>query len=210
MPQSITNSKTLTLKYDDNVFDLEFAALNYFNPGKVKYQYTMGGFDKGWINADNQIRKATYTNLDPGSYVFKVRATSNENWNDSTLTLNINILPPFWKTAWAYLLYALLIVGSLLYLRRRGIEKLKAQFSIEKEREEAHRMHELDLMKIKFFTNVSHEFRTPLSLIMAPVDKILRQIAEPDIQRQLLLVNRIGRFLFLCLRNMHSQDHHRA
>ncbi len=190
LPQSITNSNTLTLKYDDNVFDLEFAALNYFNPDKVKYQYMMEPFDKGWINADNKIRKATYTNLDPGDYVFKVRATSNENWNDSTLTLNIKILPPFWKTAWAYILYTLLIVGSLLFLRRRGIEKLKAQFSIEKEREEAHRMHELDLMKIKFFTNVSHEFRTPLSLIMAPVDKILKQIGEPDIQRQLLLVNR--------------------
>jgi signal transduction histidine kinase/DNA-binding response OmpR family regulator len=119
-----------------------------------------------------------------------VRATSNENWGDRSITLNIKVLPPFWKTAWAYTLYTVFIVGSLLYLRRRGIEKLKAQFVIEKEREEAHRMHELDLMKIKFFTNVSHEFRTPLSLIMAPVDKILRQIAEPDIQRQLLLVNR--------------------
>ena len=190
LPQSITNSNSLTLKYNDNVFDLEFAALNYFNPGKVKYQYMMEGFDKGWINADNQIRKATYTNLDPADYVFKVRASSNENWSDSVLTLNIKILPPFWKTAWAYILYGLLIVGSLLFLRRRGIEKLKSQFAIEKEREEAHRMHELDLMKIKFFTNVSHEFRTPLSLIMAPVDKILKQIAEPDIQRQLMLVNR--------------------
>jgi len=190
LPQSITNSKSLTLGYDDNAFALEFAALNFFNPDKVKYQYMMQGFDPGWISADNKIRKATYTNLDPGDYVFKVRATSNENWGDSSITLNIKVLPPFWKTAWAYLLYALLIIGSLLYLRRRGIEKLRAQFAIEKEREEAHRMHELDLMKIKFFTNVSHEFRTPLSLIMAPVDKILKQIPEPDIQRQLMLVNR--------------------
>ncbi|HZY35027.1 MAG TPA: two-component regulator propeller domain-containing protein [Mucilaginibacter sp.] len=190
LPQSITDSKSLTLRYDDNAFALEFAALNFFDPDKVKYQYMMQGFDPGWIVADNKIRKATYTNLDPGDYVFKVRATSNENWGDSSITLNIKVLPPFWKTAWAYTLYTVFIVGSLLYLRRRGIEKLKAQFVIEKEREEAHRMHELDLMKIKFFTNVSHEFRTPLSLIMAPVDKILRQIAEPDIQRQLLLVNR--------------------
>jgi signal transduction histidine kinase/AraC-like DNA-binding protein len=150
----------------------------------------MEGFDKGWITADNKIRKATYTNLDPRNYVFKVRATNNDLWNNKELTLNISILPPFWKTAWAYMLYALLIIGSLFYLRRRGMEKLRSQFAIEKERSEAHRMHELDLMKIKFFTNVSHEFRTPLSLIMAPVDKILKQIAEPDIQRQLLLVNR--------------------
>ena len=190
LPQAITGLKSLTLKYNDNVFAIEFAALNFFNPDKVKYQYTMGGFDKGWITADNRIRKATYTNLDPGNYVFKVRATSNDSWNNKELTLNITILPPFWKTAWAYLLYTVLILGALLYLRRRGIENLRSQFSLEKEREEAQRMHELDLMKIKFFTNVSHEFRTPLSLIMAPVDKILRQINDSEIQRQLLLVNR--------------------
>ncbi|WP_295668166.1 hybrid sensor histidine kinase/response regulator transcription factor [uncultured Mucilaginibacter sp.] len=191
LPSSITGLKSLNLKYNDNVFSIEFAALNYFNPGKVKYQYMMEGFDKGWINADNRIRKATYTNLDATDYVFKVRATSDDNWNNSSVqSVNISILPPFWKTTWAYILYAMAIIGALLYFRQRAIQKLRAQFSIEKEREEAHRMHELDLMKIKFFTNVSHEFRTPLSLIMAPVDKILKQISEPDIQRQLMLVNR--------------------
>ena len=190
LTQSIVDLKDLKLKYNDNVFAIEFAALNYFNPDKIKYQYRMDGFDKGWINADNKVRKATYTNLDPGGYVFRVRAGNNESWNGQELTLNINISPPFWKTTWAYILYTLLAVGSLLYLRRRGIQKIRQQFSIEKEREEAQRMHELDLMKIKFFTNVSHEFRTPLSLIMAPVDKILKQIAEPEVQRQLMLVNR--------------------
>jgi len=190
LPESITGLKALTLKYNDNVFTFEFAALNYFNPDKVKYQYMMVGFDKRWINADNKIRRATYTNLDPGSYVFKVRASNNDKWDNKELTLNISILPPFWKTTWAYMLYGVIIVGSLFYFRRRGIEKLRTQFSIEKEREEAQRMHELDLMKIKFFTNVSHEFRTPLSLIMAPVDRLLKQIGEPDTQRQLQLVNR--------------------
>jgi ligand-binding sensor domain-containing protein len=180
LTQSIVDLKDLKLKYNDNVFAIEFAALNYFNPDKIKYQYRMDGFDKGWINADNKVRKATYTNLDPGGYVFRVRAGNNESWNGQELTLNINISPPFWKTTWAYILYTLLAVGSLLYLRRRGIQKIRQQFSIEKEREEAQRMHELDLMKIKFFTNVSHEFRTPLSLIMAPVDKILKQVAEPE------------------------------
>ena len=190
LPESITGLKSLNLKYNENVFSIEFAALNYFNPGKVKYQYMMQGFDKNWINADNRIRKATYTNLDAGNYFFKVRATNNDHWTNNELILPVNILPPFWKTTWAYLLYAILITGTLLLLRRRGIEKLKSQFALEKERGEAQRMHELDLMKIKFFTNVSHEFRTPLSLIMAPVDKILKQINEPEIQRQLLLVNR--------------------
>lgn len=190
LPRSITRTKDITLNYDDNVFSIEFAALNYFNPGKVKYQYMMEGFDHNWINVDNKIRTAPYTNLDAGDYTFKVRAADNDNWNNKELALHITILPPFWKTTWAYILYAVAIIGLLLYFRKRGIDKIRQQFSIEKEREEAHRMHELDLMKIKFFTNVSHEFRTPLSLIMAPVDKILKQISEPEIQRQLLLVNR--------------------
>jgi len=98
-------------------------------------------------------------------------------------------------TMWAYLLYAVVITAALLYIRREGIRKLRMQFALEKEREEAQHMHELDLMKIKFFTNVSHEFRTPLSLIMAPVDRIMKQIAEPEIQKQLQLVNRNARRL---------------
>lgn len=195
LSHAITGLKSLTLNYYNNVFSLEFASLNYFNPDKVQYQYMMQGFDNGWINADNKIRRATFTNLDPGNYTFKVRATSNGNWGDSEVTLNISILPPFWKTTWAYIAYAIIIIVVILYLRRRGIEKIRAQFAVEKEREEAQRMHELDLMKIKFFTNVSHEFRTPLSLIMAPVDKLKKQIAEPDVLRQLNLVNRNARRL---------------
>jgi len=155
----------------------------------------MEGFDPGWVTADNKIRKATYTNLDPGTYVFRVRSSDKNGWNSRQLVLNIKITPPFWKTIWAYMLYAAVIIGALLYIRREGIRKLRLQFALENEREEAQRMHELDLMKIRFFTNVSHEFRTPLSLIMAPVDKILKQIPEPDIQRQLHLVNRNARRL---------------
>jgi signal transduction histidine kinase/ligand-binding sensor domain-containing protein/DNA-binding response OmpR family regulator len=195
LERSITETRAVKLKYNENVFSVEFAALNYFNPDKVKLQYMMQGFDKEWITADNKIRKATYTNLDAGDYTFKVRASNNGFWNSKEITLHVTILPPFWKTAWAYLLYALAFICALFYLRHRGIKKLKTQFSIEKEREEAQRMHELDLMKIKFFTNVSHEFRTPLSLIMAPVDKILKHITEPDSRRQLLMINRNARRL---------------
>ncbi|MGF7039970.1 two-component regulator propeller domain-containing protein [Mucilaginibacter lappiensis] len=195
LAKSITETKSLKLRHSENVFSIEFAALNYFNPDKIKLQYMMQGFDKNWITADNKIRKATYTNLDAGDYIFKVRTTNNEFWNAKEITLHVTILPPFWKTTWAYLLYILLFIATLLYLRHRGIQKIKTQFSIEKEREEAQRMHELDLMKIKFFTNVSHEFRTPLSLIMAPVDKILKQIADPDSRRQLLMINRNARRL---------------
>ncbi|MCO5937130.1 ATP-binding protein [Mucilaginibacter sp. RB4R14] len=190
LPKAISHSDTVELKYNENVFSVEFAALNYFDADKVKYEYMMQGFNKNWISADNLTRKATYTNLDAGDYTFKVRAANPGFWKSKELTLYIKILPPFWKTTVAYILYALLFIGILLFIRSRGIRKLRLEFLLEKEREEAQRMHDLDLMKIRFFTNVSHEFRTPLSLIIAPVDNIVKQIAEPGIKKQLLLVNR--------------------
>jgi signal transduction histidine kinase/ligand-binding sensor domain-containing protein/DNA-binding response OmpR family regulator len=190
LPQAITDTHAVELKYNENVFAIEFAALNYFDADKVKFEYTMQGFDKGWIRADNITRKAVYTNLDAGDYVFKVRASNSGFWKSKELSLHVTILPPWWKTTIAYILYALAFAGALYYIRHRGIKNLRAQFLLEKEREETHRLHELDLMKIKFFTNVSHEFRTPLSLIMAPVDRIIKQIEEPGVKNQLLLVNR--------------------
>lgn len=194
--RSITESREITLHYNENVFSLEFAALNFFNTDKVKLQYMLEGFDNEWLTADSKVRKATYTNLDPGSYTFKVRATNDAGvYGDDQLTFEIKILPPFWQTPIAYVLYFLLFSGTLFYIRRRGITKIKTQFALQQEREEAKRMHELDMMKIKFFTNVSHEFRTPLSLILAPVDKMLKQTEEPEQTRQLQMVNRNARRL---------------
>ncbi|MBB5396604.1 two-component regulator propeller domain-containing protein [Mucilaginibacter sp. AK015] len=190
LTNAIANTTSVVLKHNENVFGVEFAALNYFDADKVKFEYSMQGFDKNWITADNVTRKVVYTNLDAGDYTFKVRASNPGFWASKEIALHVTILPPWWKTTVAYLLYALAFVGALFYLRHRGIQKIRAQFLLEKEREETQRLHELDLMKIKFFTNVSHEFRTPLSLIMAPVDKIIKQTQEPDIQKQLLLVNR--------------------
>ncbi|RYU90457.1 hybrid sensor histidine kinase/response regulator [Mucilaginibacter terrigena] len=190
LTKAIANTPEVALEYNENVFGIEFAALNYFDADKVKFEYTMQGFDRNWIPADNITRKIVYTNLDAGDYTFKVRASNPGFWKSKEIALRVTILPPWWKTTFAYILYALAFVGALFYLRHRGIRKIRAQFLLEKEREETQRLHELDLMKIKFFTNVSHEFRTPLSLIMAPVDRIIKQIQEPEIQKQLLLVNR--------------------
>jgi signal transduction histidine kinase/ligand-binding sensor domain-containing protein/DNA-binding response OmpR family regulator len=191
LSKSITETTNITLRYNENAFAIEFASLNFFNPGKVKLKYQLEGFDKGWTTSDNKIRKATYTNLDPGNYIFKVKTAGEDGiWRSAPLILEIKILPPFWKTGWAYLIYALSFIGVLFYIRHRGVKKIEAKYALEHERQEAQRMHELDMMKIKFFTNVSHEFRTPLSLIMAPVDKILKQTEEPDQRRQLQMVNR--------------------
>jgi signal transduction histidine kinase/ligand-binding sensor domain-containing protein/DNA-binding response OmpR family regulator len=202
---SATNS--ITLYHSENVFTIEFAALNFFNPGKVKYQYTLEGFDKGWFTASNAHRKATYTNLDAGDYVFKVRACNSDGvWGTNYATLNIKIMPPYWKSALAYVIYVLTLAGILFLIRRRGIQKIRREFAleqekkemklmIEREKQEVERVHEIDRLKIKFLTNVSHEFRTPLSLIMAPVDKMLNNTTDPGQKQQLNMVRKNARRL---------------
>jgi len=207
LSKAISATNAITLKHSENVFTIEFAALNFFNPNKVKYQYMLEGFDKGWLSANNATRKATYTNLDGGDYVFKVRTSNSDGtWNADGITLNIKVKPPFWKTPLAYVIYVLLMAGILLIIRQRGIQKLKRQFAaeqekkevqliIDQERQEIERMYEIDRLKTKFLTNVSHEFRTPLSLIMAPVDKMLNNVIDTDNRQQLNMIRKNARRL---------------
>ncbi|WP_144916047.1 hybrid sensor histidine kinase/response regulator transcription factor [Mucilaginibacter frigoritolerans] len=224
LSKAISATRSITLNHSENVFTIEFAALNFFNPHKVKHQYMMEGFDKGWLNADNATRKATYTNLDGGDYTFKVRASNSEGaWNPNYIALRIKVQPPFWKSPVAYISYVMLIFGILFLIRQRGIQKIKRKFIaeqekqetkliIEQERKEVKRMHELDMMKIKFFTNVSHEFRTPLSLIMAPVDKMLNHTTDVDQKQQLTMIRKNAKRLLnlvnqlLDLRKMEIQE----
>jgi len=193
---AIPATRSITLQPGENVFSLEFASLNYFHPEKNRYAYKLEGFNKEWLYTDGLQRRATFTNLDPGEYTFRVKASNNDGvWNDTGLTLQIRVLPPFWKTWPAFLCYALLILGALLLARRIIQERERLRFRMEQQTQEAARMHELDSLKIRFFTNVSHEFRTPLSLIIAPLEKIVRQTADTNLKGQLELMQRNARRL---------------
>lgn len=196
LQQDISSTKAITLKYKENVFSIAFAALGYLHPEKNSYAYKLEGFNNEWLTTGGSQRVATYTNLDPGNYVFRVKASNNDGvWIQEPLELQIRILPPFWKTPWAFLLYALLIIGALLLARRLMLERERLRFRIEQERQQAQRMHELDALKIRFFTNISHEFRTPLSLIITPLERIIKSTAEGNIKGQLELVQRNARRL---------------
>lgn len=196
LSQSIAQTENITLRYNENVLSIEFAALSFSNAEKNKYAYKLDGFNEDWTTTDGRMRVATYTNLDPGDYVFRVKsATNNDVWNKEELSLHIKILPPFWKTPWAYVLYALALGGILWFSRHMILQRARIRFQMEQQRKEAQRMHELDMMKIRFFTNVSHEFRTPLSLILTPVEKMIQQSEDEGQQKQYRLIHRNARRL---------------
>jgi len=187
LPPSLLADRKLILSYDENNFTLEFAALGYINARKNRYRYLLSGFDKDWVLTDGRNRRATYTNIDPGDYDFRVLASNSDGvWNDKGITIHVVVKPPFWKTGFAYFAYVLIILSALYVGRMRIIRRAKARFALAEERREALRVHELDRMKIKFFTNLSHEFRTPLSLILSPVDKLIRGLDDAG-RRQLAM-----------------------
>lgn len=191
LPKSITETEHITLEHDENVFSIEFAALNFLHSEKNKYKYKLEGFDKEWHTVDNLHRRVTYTNLDPGEYEFKVMASNNDGvWNEEGASVQLAVLAPFWLTTEAFLLYIGLGIVVLILARRMELQRARTQFIIEQERREAKQMRELDLMKIKFFTNVSHEFRTPLTLILAPIEKLLKTTDNAEQRQQFQMINR--------------------
>jgi len=194
LKEAIATTKQIVLKYNQNDFSVDFAALSYINTGKNKYAYRLEGFNKDWLFSDATTRRATYTNLDPGTYVLHVKAANEDGvWNNEGIRLQITILPPFWKTPLAYLCYIVFAVVVLFIARRLTIRRAHARFALAQERLEAQRLHDLDLMKIKFFTNVSHEFRTPLSLILTPLEKFIKNAGSEEERAQLELIHRNGR-----------------
>ncbi len=203
--ENISVAREINLDYKQN-FSLSFAALNYTSPQENRYLYKLENFDRDW-NRVGAVNTAVYTNLDPGEYIFRVKATSDAGeWRTPITSIRIFVRPPFWLTYYAYALYIMVIALVLWYIRYRGIQKLKVRFALEQERikgqqqidqerREAERLHEFDQLRIKFLMNLSHEFRTPISLIIGPVEQLLQQETNTRKSGQLNMIRRNARRL---------------
>lgn len=188
---ALPETNELVLRYNENDFSIDFAALNFINADNNNYAYILEGFNKDWVVTDRKNRRITYTNISPGTYTLRLKVADEAGaWNDKTISLKIRILPPFWKSPLAYILYVLLGALTLFLLRKMVILRAHRRFALQQERTEASRLHELDMMKIKLFTNLSHEFRTPVSLILAPLEEVIRDEKEERNKNKLYLIRR--------------------
>ena len=178
IPKQITYSREITLEHDQNVITLEYAALNYLNLEDNQYKYKLIGFDPQWISAGHK-RDVTYTNLDPGEYVFRVIASNNDGvWNNEGASLVIIIKPPFWQTGWAYSIYFMFAIFLLYMFRKWNLHEAGIKRKLEFEELEIKKLHEMDTLKMQFFSNISHEFRTPLTLILGPVEQLMENVKD--------------------------------
>lgn len=200
--RSLDKIEKIEVPFADAVLSLGYLALDYNDADKIKYSYILQGWDKNWIDA-NDIRIANYSGLREGTYEFKIRVKDGANeWSSPSKLITVVVLPPWYRTWWAYLLYFILFIGAvyfaLMYYKRQQRLKYEVKLAnyeakianLEKVRE-----REMAEKKISFFTNISHEFRTPLTLIINPVKDLLQRIEPSDEKKELTVIHRNARRL---------------
>lgn len=207
LEEHISKTKRLVLDHrQSSVFSFEYVGLNYNMAAKNQYAYKLEGFEENWNYVGN-LRNASYTNIDPGTYYFRVKSRNSDGlWNEEGEAIEIDILAPWWKSTWAYILYVLVLLLAgigIRYSEKNRITLLHNLRLAQLERDKAEEIHQI---KSRFFTNISHEFKTPLTLILGPLERILisnqgngslkNQISMVyrNAQRMLRLVNQLMDF----------------
>jgi signal transduction histidine kinase/ligand-binding sensor domain-containing protein len=179
LKKAILSTSQIVLPYDQSSFSIDFAAPSFLSPETTEYSYIMKGLDKDWTYLKTN-RKVYFTNLKPGKYTFKVKAGSNGQWDTKETALTIVITPPFWATAWAFLVYFVAVSLLVVYL-------VRSYHRMQEDKKE----REIYQAKIEFFTNIAHEIKTPLTLIKGPVENLGELVDQaPDIKEDVHTLER--------------------
>lgn len=182
---SVSETEYFTLNHNDNTFSFEFSTFEFSNPERISYEYKIEDIDTEWLSTPNGTNRITYNNLPPGKYKLKVRAYENSNYSPIK-TYYIKIIPPWYKSTWAYIAYCIfflfIIYGIINYIISRIHYR---QELIKKEHEK-----EISEAKLQFFINISHEIRTPMTLIINPLEKLIKENKDQKKQKTYLMIYR--------------------
>ena len=185
LKKNICMTRNIVLNAAQSVFSLEFVTPNYVSGGHNMFAYKLVGYDRDWFYTDSH-RVASYSNLPAGKYRFLVKAANNVGkWNEAPTELEITVLPIWYKTWWAYMLWLGIFIGSIVLIIRFIWIKKTMNVRLELERVDKERQKELNEMKLRFFINISHELRTPLTLILAPLSEMQAKLSGNWVQKQL-------------------------
>ncbi len=186
---NISFADKINLDYDQNVITIKFASMDFNASEQIQYSYILEGFNKAWVN-NASTNSATYTNLDPGSYIFKVKSTNSDGfWSNNLASIKIIIAPPIWKTPWAYIFYLILIIAGIFAIRKFEMSRNQLRNELKLRDLETKKIREIENMKSRFFANLSHEFRTPLMLIKGPAELLLSD-KNSDRSQQYQIIHR--------------------
>lgn len=196
LEDELDRTSGIVLRHDESFLTFEFSNLNYRNPSHTAYLYKLENFDRDWhFLTSSPLGRAQYTYLEPGDYTFRVKAADNGiDWGD-TVSFNVRIRPPFYKSTAACILYALLIVLAAVSVAWYAYSKTRRKIMENLEMEERRRKEELDQMKFRFFTNISHELRTPLSLIILPLESVMKELKDSPVLPKLTTMHNNARQL---------------
>lgn len=190
LTQSINETSSITLASGQSMFSLEFVVSNYISGNHNIFAYKLEGYDKEWYHSSHQ-RTASYSNLPHGTYRFLVKAANSDGkWNETPTELKITILPVWYKTWWALLLFFAFFIAATVFIFRYFWMRKSMETQIQLERIDKERQKEVNEMKLRFFINISHELRTPLTLILAPLQELMDKVSDRWIHKQLEHIQR--------------------
>ncbi len=199
LPHAIIETDKIILGHTEQVITLDLAVQHSASPLKNRLSYKLEGFDSEWIEVEAGKKAVTYMNLPDGEYLFKVKAANGDGlWNEQSTNLVITVLPPWYKTWWFYCILFIIIMALIAGVAIYIIQMVKLKHNLEFEQKDKQRMDAINQSKLLFFTNISHEFRTPLTLIAAPLERLIAKNTNRDNDKYLTIIqNNTNRLLQL-------------